>query len=560
MTWDPDGIVVGDAFRDYVEELRATSNYAAGGGNAHFSDDMNDTTSDENVQFETTAAPDTLDRDMSRRAVMVGIGTAAAASATAGTVAAQVSSLDFNSGLVPDPEIRVTQTIEEHDRTQMDSALAYLDDGGEVATLANDGAEIASRPDDDADGNPVAHNPISLRADLITDEEYYLTPRSRTFENADGDDEDVTVLDERHWTEEAEITVADADTENDGPALSVMTDGVAGGATTTATFDEVSIDETERNYLALVLNVASLPADATVDIALVDETGTETSAMLGGGLDESEDDVITSSEGYGQVYQQQLGSLDGTPDEIDSIEIRVSDADVELEIIGFGLNRTSRWEFGEREYLDEDDEISTETVREPDGWFSITGIDTLPDMFASAVLHDLDVDIEYLAENLDAEMVDVEWSDGDLYDRIGDFVYTFKLPSQFALDYDIEGMFYEQNLGEGRYDDLEVAVDVEEPPTVDDVDDISWTNKTTELGDEGDELELSTLFTDGEYVAVHYSVKYHADEEDAATSPAALGPTGRSGGGILGAIFSIPGAIASAIAGIGLFRMLSGGE
>jgi hypothetical protein len=29
--WDPDGIVVGDAFRTYVENLRDTYNHATGG-------------------------------------------------------------------------------------------------------------------------------------------------------------------------------------------------------------------------------------------------------------------------------------------------------------------------------------------------------------------------------------------------------------------------------------------------------------------------------------------------------------------------------------------------
>jgi hypothetical protein len=60
------------------------------------------------------------------------------------------------------------------------------------------------------------------------------------------------------------------------------------------------------------------------------------------------------------------------------VHIEVSDADADVTFHGFNLESASRWQFGQREQTDADNELITETVYEQTGWFGITDRPTFP--------------------------------------------------------------------------------------------------------------------------------------------------------------------------------------
>jgi hypothetical protein len=95
---------------------------------------------------------------------------------------------------------------------------------------------------------------------------------------------------------------------------------------------------------------------------------------------------------------------------------------------------------------------------------------------------------------------------------------------------------------------------------LDGTDDIEWTSRTSTYtgGSEGDDIELSGTPSSDSILTLHGDVLYRSGEEDKATSSAALGPTGREGGGLLSTWMGKIGAVLSALGLAGLANAFRG--
>ena len=548
MTWDPDGIVVGEAFRDYVGDLRETHsalNHASGGGNARFSEDMHDTTSGENgvSGTNTTAA---VDSSMGRRAFVAGVGATVATAATAGTVSADGElTINYDSEYAHEPTAIGDIHVAEH-RPEFDTFGYVADDDSERVLEA---ASLASREDEDE-----PNNPIRIRADMIDFDDGRAFPRDLTVDDGD-DEEDGSALDAEFWTGDL------ATIEDDGDALRLQ------GSTGSATFDEFTIDSGEqRRILQLVANVDTLEADATVDVEVVDAAGNSVFATIDAAADEAHDATIATAQGPGVIYQQQVGDLDGGSalDTIEEIVVTVSGGEADVTLHALNLESSSRWEFGTREYINDEDEVDERTVYEQSGYFGITSWSSLYD---SDRLSDATVyDVEYPDAELEATDVDVMTEDGGRhdYDTRLHAVYSWDLPSAYDLDIELSELVDEVAHPSGRYLTMEVTTDESDVVTVDEVDDVEWTSRTSSYTDAsiGDEVSLSTTLDSADVFALHEDVLLTGDEasEVAVTESALGGPTGREGGGFLSTILSVPGMILSGLGIAGLWRAYTGGS
>ena len=581
MTWDPDGIVVGEAFRSYVEDLRETHNCASGGGNAHFSDDMNDTTSDKNVQtyddsyLEAAhyASPDavawtwlvadggtsSLDTQMTRRGAMVAGGALFATAMTAGTAAAQGElTINRDSEFAHTPTAVGTVTVAEH-RPEFPH-FGYIADDDSETTL--EAASLAEREDEDT-----PHNPVRIRADNVFFSDRRAFPRDLTTTNADEEEEDGSALDAEFWTVDdagtaGTVTVEDASDDR----LRVMTDGQAAGDVAVATFDDFTIDSGEqRRVLQLIANIDQLGADTAVDVEIVDTAGDSVVATIDAAADSANDATIATEQGQGVIYQQQLGELpDGELlDTLEEVVITVSDGDADLTFHGLNVESSSHWGFGERESLDEDEDVETNTVREQAGYFGITDLSTLYD---SERLSDATIyDVEYPYAEFEPTEISLELEDGERYEYEHRLraVHNFELPSAYDLEIELSEWVDEVAHPSGRYLAMETATGLDDVVGVDETDDVEWTARTSSYSDNsiGDSVELPSTVDAGSVFALSEDVLLRGDEADEVVveSAAAMGPTGRSSGGILSRIFSIPGAIAGSVAGLGIIRYFRSG-
>lgn len=471
--------------------------------------------------------------------------------------AAISSELDFASGYVPNPRIEDELTIREHDRGEMDSPLEYYDDSDELVSLADDGGEIRSRDDDDVD-NDEPWNPLTSRADRIYAETYWATPRDVTEEDEDGDEEDVTALDEEQWTVDdtgtaGTITVTDDSSEAGGPGVMIDVDGTSDD-TAIAEFSHEDWEITSgvgRRILQTVYNVDSVDAGTTVEIGVEDSAGNSTSAE------------IAEETGNGQVFQEQVGDMDGGEDleDISKITVEVNDGSVDLHLVALGADTSTRWDFGTREYTDGDDDLDTETVREPSGEFSITQLGTMGDEFANATIVDLEVAVAIRAEGLPSDNVDYRFEDSPEYPEPQRFqaVVNFDLPAAFDLVYDDPELHDVGLFHSSRYLTVEFVTGEDDQVDLDDVDDdevSGWVDVTDDYGD-GEDVELTTsgIFED-EVTAVYFDLNVRDSEADDMQDAAAPGPIDDERGGFLGFLFSVPGMLASAVGGFGLWTWL----
>ncbi|WP_241432952.1 hypothetical protein [Halorubrum tebenquichense] len=541
--------------------------------------DTNDTDSDAqnytNVNLEAAhyAAPDSiawtflvrtdgkLSRDVGRRAFMAAAG-ATLAAGMAGGAAAQSggSQLNFGYDLLSDPWITGDVTVETHEPDF--DAFDYIADDESVQSLA--GATLADREDEDT-----PHNPIRIRGDLIDIDDYRRFPADLTTTNSDDEEVDASALDAEFWTTDESGSTGTISVTEEDDALNIAATGQAAGDTATATFSDFTIgDGEQRRVLQLVANVNELAADAVVSVRVVDAAGNEVVATIDSSADSSADDVIATAQGSGHIFQTQLGDMPGGPD-LDTIEevvVDVSEADADVTFHGFNLESSSRWQFGNRERVNSDEELVTETVYEQTGWFGITELSTLydTDRFANAVLEEVRYDAAFRVSELPSSYVEFEFEDSgrDDYSRRMRYVYNFKFPSAYSLSITLNTWYDEVvfQYPSDRYMAMEVATGLSEQVALDGTDDVEWTSRTSTYtgASEGDDIELSGTPSSDSVLALHGDVLYRGSEEDSATSSAAMGPTGREGGGLLSTWLGKIGAVLSALGLAGLANAFRG--
>ena len=589
MSGGPRGLVTGDRFVEYLHRFRENfppnAELAAEHGlsteNGHIQPMTTDTTSDSDVQtydeayleaaayahpnavawtYLTNDTQAALSSNVGRRAFMIGVG-ATAATGLAGSAAAQTggNQLNFEYDLVHDPFVTADVTVETH-KPEF-NPFDYIADDESIQSLA--GATLAEREDEET-----PHNPVRVRADLIDIDDYRRFPADLTTTNSNDEEVDASALDSVFWTTDVSGSSGSMSVTEDEDALNVATSGQTTGDVATASFTDFTIgDGEQRRVLQLVANVNQLAADAVVTVSVVDAASNSVSAVIDSSADAAAASTIATAQGSGIIYQQQLGELTGgeSLDTIEAVHIEVSDADADVTFHGFNLESASRWQFGQREQTDADNELITETVYEQTGWFGITDLSTLysTDRFANAVLEKVEYDAEFRASELPSEYVQYTFEDSGRsdFDRRMRYVYNFEFPSAYSLDIQL-GTWYDEVVFKypaDRYMAVEAATGLTEQVGLDSTDDVEWTSRTSSYvgAGEGENVSLSSTPTVDGVMAVKGDVLYRSKEEQEATAVGGMGPTGREGG-FLSQLFGPLGAVLSAIGLAGIANYFRG--
>lgn len=557
----------GEVWRTYVRDLRETwpddpelaRKYGVPAVKRHSeTPTMQTETSDSDAQFTNP----------SRRTFMRGVGVAAATAVVGtGSAAAEHSGLSYSSGIIPDPWIEGTVSIGTHDRGEMSSVLEYIPDDGDDATdavsLAEVGGRVAPREDE-----TTVHNPITLRADKIETEEYTKFPRGETYDDDNDtstDEVDLDAIDATHWTVDESatagtMTVEDAEAPSGGSALRVYTSSQVSGDVATARFTDFEITNNElAKYLQLGVTVDALPSGSVVTIRAEDSTGATVDTVIDPSEDGSLDHVIATTTVTGRIFQVELGQLASSLDDLVALEIEVADENPDVTLFGLNLERSSRWVFGSQEFLNSDSEVETQTVYEPTSSFSITGLETIADVFSSARIHDLDVAARFDTSSVDSSekmAFDFEDIDHPSYDRQFNYVVNRELPTAYELGYSGLVMNDETVVWDEQYQTLDIATGESEYAGLDDVADLDTVDRSNKPGDRGDEFELSSAFGAGEVVVSYYELRINSEDESTMKASGASGPGGASGGGgffssARGMMFGLAGGVATFFA---LFR------
>ena len=554
MSWDPIGLEASPAFRAYVDDLRTTwpetettDNHGKPAGNGH--SELIDMTDSQSGETDAQL----YDTTMGRRAILVTTAATAAAAAGAGVASAAVQ-LDRDSEYAHNPTLSGTVTIAQHDRQVFDSPLAYIDDSGDTVSLAAAGGVVATGEE----GKP--HNPISLRADRINAEEFRAFPRGETFQNTDGDDEDLSALDAQHWTTDesgsaGSLTVENTSAASEGDALRVATSGQTDTDVATATFSDFEISSGEqRKRLQLVASIDALDDPTVVYVRVRDASDAVNEAWIDTNADSTAAGTIATGTDAGVVYQTQLGDLAGDLDTIEEIEIAIEDGNADLTIAGLNLERESEWSFGTREFENADEELETETIEEPTGAYSITSIDSLDEnVFNSVSIANVDIDVEFKAGEIgERGVLEHEFSDAERYDqdsRLDDLV-GWDLPSAYDLSYGTLTFNDTVKYPSGRYLEVAYQTGLDELPALDDDRD-SWTDATGtyESGSIGDEITLSADVSGGEIIGWYADVLMNSNEQDDATTSGGIG--GGAAGSAGGWFSGVRGILMSAVIGVG---------
>lgn len=473
-----------------------------------------------------------VDREVSRRRAMqlgaVGIAGAAGIAGGSGSVAA--ASLNFGSDYVHDAYVDGSYTIESVDLEEMD-VLEYTADDGTKSSLVDHGFVVASRDEDDE-----PHNPITLRADHIDYTEFNQLPRGETYTNADDDELDLNVLDATHWeTDESgssgTMTVETIEGANGADVLSVSSSSQGTDDVVTATFSDVDISSGEmRKVLQLIVSISTLESGSTVTVRITDDGGNDPEFLIDPDGDSAADDVIATETGDGIVYQQQLGDVFDAVDGINGIEIEIADANADMDFTAIALEKESRWSFGTEEYLNDDDEVDSQTVYEPSGDYSITTLNSMD--FGTASIAEYDVDVEQRASELASEDVyirDEESPSG--YDKpiIAELAFRYEPVTAFDLSPTLDALRDETEVSSSRYDAVEFTRTSDVIEGWSDIDDLTLTDVTDQYGGSvGDEVEVTSTVSTDESLILVYSLA--VDEDELSSMESAAGGAGGAAG------------------------------
>jgi len=450
------------------------------------------------------------------------------------------SALNFTEGGAPNPTI-------EGDVTKSTHTLGWAPTDYE----ADDGS-VTSLP---ATVNSSVDNPFSFIATDINFSDAGAFPVNKA---------NVSGLDASEWTTDASsggsITVSDVSTAPDVDALRVSTGSQTSSDTVTATFANFSItSDVEKRYVQVAADVNTLESAAVAELRLNDADGDYAAIDLANAsANQADATVLANQTGEGHVVQEQIGKLtvegtgDGNLDEIQNVEVVVTDANAEIDIAALNVQKMSEWQFGEEMVdTDDDDELETSSITEPHGEYAVHSLDTLGAAFDDATINDLTVPMHFEAAQLSEEDVLTEWMNAESYpsfDQIGDIHYRLAVPDAYDLSY--SGLSLEQttNWPGERYATVEYKEGVGD---TDFADIENWDSKTSSFDAQDKNLTVDGTIQPGTESALHYELKLTDGEADAMQQAGGAGiQGGNQGGGIVGWLTGLPGAILAFVGGV----------
>jgi hypothetical protein len=469
---------------------------------------------------------------------------------TAMPVVAENSTINYSSSAAPQLEVVGDVTIADH--RMGDSPLTYNSNNGEWV-----------------------EHPGSVNSSI--DNPYEFVASDVAFDDAGAFPHAVnaSALNSTLWSTDASaggsVTVDDVETAPGVDALSVSTSSQTDGDKVTATFDLTQSDvdapitsDEEKRYLQLVGDVNTLDAGTTVEVRVNDSDGDYYHAEINTSRSSGED-YITNATGEGVIYQQQLGELemtqngDGTFNDIETVEVIVQDGNADVEISALNVDKMGAWDFGdERVDSDDDDDLETEQITEhkTGGALAISDLGSMGDTFADAHIKGLTVPFVMNAEDLDSEDTNATFTEATQYSNYEshfDGQFRFEVPNAYDLSHANLEFQDTVSVPGTRYVDVEYAEGTGDT----EFDEISsWSDLTDSYDSVGANVTVDDTVQPGTAMVISYDYVITSDEQsDLQNTGGAVGPTGGSGGGILGMILSVPGVIVSGIAGfLGLRR------
>lgn len=292
--------------------------------------------------------------------------------------AAMVGAADSGTGLdteaetTPSPQLRGTAEFVEHNMSR--TVLDYQDDNGNWDRLNGSVANVT--------------NPVSFRPDKVELDDFGRYPSEQT-----------STLNPANYTTSSATgaTLNLTQTSGDITRLGFETSGLVSGDTATATFSDVSItsDVGKRIFWA---TVTADEVGGTADLVLVDGDGDEKRLHINSSASSNASDVLADGTGV-HVSQQKLmdlatdGAGDGTFDSISKLKIVAYDGDVDLQFTTLQFDRLSKVQYGtQARNIDSDNETEQVDIYEPEGRVNITSVASLPTVFDTAYIHDLQVE------------------------------------------------------------------------------------------------------------------------------------------------------------------------
>lgn len=490
---------------------------------------------------ETTAAGNDstdiengIETNLTRRRVMQTTAVAGVAVATGSLPALAATSdfgdetIDYASTYAHDPYIPATVVVETHESDF--GQLDYIDDAGNQRSLQEDGYLMAERVDGDT-----PHNPVTLAASDFATGEYVDFPRGAKYDSdgdgdVDADDDVVRVIDSTHWTKDATGS-AGTGSISDGAddSLVVSTSSQTSGDTMVFEFDLSTVADTDqtitdgmsRLFLQAVSDITTLESGVLVEFAIIDSGGTEVTGTYDPAGDTSNVGVMANGTGDSQVGQERVGELETDAAvelaDIQKVQIRISDANADITIQGLNVERSSEWEYGSQEFLNSDSEIETQTVTEPSGSYSITGMGTIGAEFDDAEIASKTLDVEQRASELPTDQQHARLQDlGDAYDRPHELehVYEFEAPSAYELDVTHDSLEDEGRFPGRRYLAADAATGVSDLEEWADLDNVSWTDRSDRYGAVGDEVQLLSTVSAADRTVCRHRIELDGAEAD----------------------------------------------
>lgn len=345
--------------------------------------------------------------------------------AVAPVAAASLETADPTGEQVPNPFYSGQVTKATHEVGDM-GPLEYYNNSNELAQMP-------------ATVNDSADEPIEYTVTDVELDDFGAFPHSK---------ENVTALEATGWTESG-LTVRNAETADNVRALTFVTGGsMSSGSTASASYDNFSLETDEnKRYLSIAADVNTLDSSARVEIRAMTADGDYKAVVIDSDENAADDNVLADGTGEGYVEQVRLGDLavqgsgDGTFDNIESVNVVVTDGDADVSVNLLNLDRTAPYVFGERVVQTGDDDETTETEEIVDvntpGPIGITGEGTIGSDLQSAVIHNYVVDFHARAQDLSAEdrKANVTNAEGYDYSNLVTVHYRMSLPTAYELSY-----------------------------------------------------------------------------------------------------------------------------
>lgn len=435
----------------------------------------------------------------------------------------------------PNPQFNTEVTKDKHSIADM-SPTEYENDQGEIE-------ELNAQVDSDAD------NPYSFFASHVELAELGSFP---------ADKDGVGVLDAAEWNSGSNATVSNVETANNVEAVNIATSNVVSGDSTHATFDNFTVTSDEdKRYLTISGDVNSIESGAQIEVMIIDADGDLKSVFIDPAKSYSDADVAATQTGDGFLFQAQLGELEtrtgGTFNDIDQVQVSVRDANADISLNAVTLENTKPYVYGQESYEDADGNTQTRDVTERNAGVQVqtTSLDELGAQFDTAVIHGLDINMQFSAEDLDEGDVKSEYSEAEsypAYDQVANIEYRLTLPTAYDLTHSSVTLEETTDWPGDRYSSVEYIENVDA--------DADWStydysengvDVTDSYGSQGSTVTLDDTVQPGQTFAVSYELLLTDDEADAmqGDDDSAGGPMGpESGIGNLPVIGAIAGLVA----------------